>query len=413
MVGYSLVFAPGDPKHNNEIVGGAEKIWFWGYKDEHRLAITSMAGTIPESVYIMFQMTFAIFTACIAAGSFAERMKFSSMLVFFFLWHCLVYCPVAHWVWGAGFLRRWGVLDFAGGNVVHIVSGVTGVIGSKILGPRMNDFTVRSDQTVLLTFIGGSLLWIGWFGFNAGSAISAGGQAGMAMLVTHVCASTCGFTWMCIEWMRSGQPTVVGVVSGAITGLVLITPAAGFVDQTGAFFMGLFGAILCYGLVVVKNTVGLDEKPNVQDYPDAFGVHAVGGIVGGILTAFFANPLIGGATGIFYGENGWKLLGWQLAGIGITVVFAAVMTALIMLVLKFTIGINNPTQHQEKAPEPFEVFPVAPMVPMHPLQPVMPMMQMVPQQYGFPGMSPQPMVMGNSAMPMGTSAMPMQPYGGF
>merc|ERR1711865_572393 len=158
-------------------------------------------------------------------------------------------------------------------------------------------------------------------------------------------------TWMCIEWMRFGQPTVVGVVSGAITGLIIITPAAGFVDQTGAFFMGLFGAIVCYVLVLVKNTVGLDEKPNVQDYPDAFGVHAVGGIVGGILTAFFANPLIGGvaATGVFYGESGWKLLGWQLLGILITVVFATVMTALIMLVLKFPIGINEP---QEKAPSP-------------------------------------------------------------
>ncbi|MGB1605070.1 MAG: ammonium transporter, partial [Promethearchaeia archaeon] len=210
----------------------------------------------------MFQLAFAIITACIAAGSFAERMKLHSMLIFFFLWHCLVYCPVAHMNWHPnGILRRWGVLDFAGGNVVHILSGVTGAVGSVILGPRKLDETLRSDHTTLLTFIGGSLLFIGWFGFNAGSAFTAGTSAGWALMTTHICATTCAFTWMLVEWKRSGQPTLIGIVSGAITGLVLITPGAGFVDQTGAFVIGLVGAPICYALVVAKNYAGIDEKP--------------------------------------------------------------------------------------------------------------------------------------------------------
>ena len=211
MFGYSLAFGYGN---NNKFIGGAEKMWFRGNgSDEQIILPTTMKGSIPESVFIMFQLTFAIITACITAGSFAERMKFHSMLLFFFLWHCLVYCPVAHWVWGGGFLMQWGVLDFAGGNVVHILSGVSGVVGSIILGAREQDNTPRSEATILLTFIGGSLLWVGWFGFNAGSALTAGTSAGMAMLVTHICASTCAFTWMCIEWIRDGKPTVIGKVT--------------------------------------------------------------------------------------------------------------------------------------------------------------------------------------------------------
>ena len=345
---------------------------FLAIADAAPVKVSSMVGTIPETVFIMFQLTFAIITAAITAGSYAERMKLSSMLIFFALWHFLVYCPVAHWVWGGGFLMRWGVLDFAGGNVVHIVSGVSGVVGSMILGPRQQDNTVRTEHTELMTFIGGCLLWVGWFGFNAGSALAAGGSAGMAMLVTHISASTSAFTWMIIEWVRTGKPTVIGVVSGAITGLVIITPAAGFVDQTGAFVMGLVGAAGSYGLVMVKNSLGMDEKPNISLYPDAFGVHAIAGILGGFMTGLFANPAVAGAAGAFY-QNG-EQLGWQILGMLITIGWTALVTSIILLALKFTIGINAEQEVEEKMPVTQE----------HPLQPAMQMMPM---------MSPAPMMM--------------------
>lgn len=280
-------------------------------------------------------------------------------------------------MWGGGFLQKWGVLDFAGGNVVHIVSGVSGVVGSMILGPRDQDFTSRSEHTELLTFIGGSLLWVGWFGFNAGSALAAGSSAGMAMLVTHICASTCAFTWMIIEWVRTGKPTVIGVVSGAITGLVIITPAAGFVDQTGAFFMGLVGAATCYALIVGKNALGMDEKPNVSLYPDAFGVHGVAGVVGGFLTGLFANPAVGGAAGAFY-QNG-EQLGWQILGMLITIGWTAVVTSIILLALKFSIGINAEQEPQKKTPV-YEEHPLQPAMQMMPMAPMM----MVPPQNPFP-----------------------------
>lgn len=351
------------------------------FADYAPVKTTSLVGTIPETVFIMFQLTFAIITAAITAGSYAERMKFSSMLIFFALWHFLVYCPVAHWVWGGGFLMKWGVLDFAGGNVVHIVSGVSGVVGSVILGPREHDAVVRSEHTELLTFIGGSLLWVGWFGFNAGSALTAGGSAGMAMLVTHICASTSAFTWMVVEWVRTGKPTVIGVVSGAITGLVIITPAAGFVDQTGAFVMGLVGAVASYLLVMVKNSLGMDEKPNTSLYPDAFGVHAIAGILGGFMTGLFANPAVAGVSGAFY-QNG-EQLGWQLLGMLITIGWTALLTAVLLFALKFTIGINAEQEVPQKLPVAEE----------HPLQPAMhvlpasnvPMMMMPPQQQFQPG----------------------------
>jgi Amt family ammonium transporter len=260
-----------------------------------------------------------------------------------------------------------------------------------ILGPREQDVTQRSEHTELMTFVGGSLLWVGWFGFNAGSALAAGSSAGMAMLVTHICASTCAFTWMVIEWVRTGKPTVIGVVSGAITGLVIITPAAGFVDQTGAFVMGLVGACACYFLVMGKNALGMDEKPSVSLYPDAFGVHGVAGVVGGFMTGLFANPAVGGVAGAFY-QNG-EQLGWQLLGMLITIGWTAVVTAIILLALKFSIGINaeqEPQQHK------------LPVMEEHPLQPAMQLMPM-------PAMAPSPMMM----MPPHNPFQPAFHQGGF
>jgi len=341
--GYSLAFGVG-----NDYIGGSEKFWFRG-DDKTGKPITpaANAGSIPEALFCMFQLTFAIITCAIITGSVAERMKFSSLLVFIFFWHLLIYCPVAHWEWGGGFMSGWGVLDFAGGDVVHITSGVSGLVAAMILGPR-RAFGAGAElppHNVLLTFLGASLLWVGWFGFNAGSALTAGGSAAMAMLVTHIAASAAGLSWMATEWALKGKPSLLGIVSGSISGLVVITPGAGYVDQTGAFFMGLMGGVVCYFGIQLKHKLGFD------DALDAFGVHGVGGIVGGILTGVFANPAIGGASGLFYDTDcriaksldthcGGKQLGIQVAGILMTCVYSAVGTAIILLILKVTIGIR-------------------------------------------------------------------------
>lgn len=344
MFGYSLAFGYGT---YNQYIGGYEKFWFKGSRTDDpdsvykRLTPTTMVGTIPETVFIMYQLAFAIFTAAITAAPFADRMKFHSLLIFMFFWHCVVYCPVVHWHKGAGYMARWGVLDFAGGNYVHIVAGVSGMVGSLILGPREERVEAQStsESKEIFTMIGGALVWLGWFGFTAGCALSAGTSAGHAMLITHICASTCAFTWMLIEWGHSGKRTVTGILSGAITGLVIISPAAGYVDHTGAFCMGLSGAPICYGIVFLKNYLGLDQKPFKSNYPDAFGVHAIGGILGAIWLGFFANPLIGGVPAVFYGHP--RQLGWQIVGLAITFSYAMIVTAFLMLCLKFTIGINE------------------------------------------------------------------------
>jgi len=387
--GYSLAFGTDADGGNNQYIGGANWFWFRGDgKDTTRLQLNTMTGTIPTSVHITFQLAFAVITATIAAGSFAERMKFHSMLIFFFLWHCTVYCVVAHWVWGNGYLQQWGFIDFAGGDVVHIVAGVTGLVGSVILGPRKPHVDERSEHTVLMTFIGGCLLWMGWFGFNCGSAYTAGTNAGMALLITQLCAATSSFTWMLIEWLHTGKPTIIGAVSGAVTGLVVISPAAGFVDHTAAFVMGLIGATLCYGTLFLKNKFGLDQKPRQSDYPDAFGVHAVGGIVGTLIVGFFANPDIGPHAGVWYKLGGdvytnGEQLGWQFAGVALTVGYTATVTTILLLALKFTIGINNPDEPEE--PEKAIEMPEAAPPPTIVHQPV------IYQMGGYPGMAP-PMV---------------------
>jgi len=334
MFGYSLAFGSGGK--DNRWVGGSNAFWLRGDdKTGTRVLPGSRSGTMPEALFVIFQMTFAIITAAIITGAVAERMKFSSLLVFVFFWHLLVYCPLCHWEWGGGFMSDWGVLDFAGGDVVHISSGVSGLVAAMIVGKRRayGAGAELPPHNVMLTFIGGSLLWVGWFGFNAGSAVAANGTASMAMLVTHLAASAGGFSWMLMEWMLGGKPTVLGVVSGAIAGLVVITPGAGYVDQTGGFCMGVLGGIGCYFGIQIKHKLGYD------DALDAFGVHGVGGIIGGILTGFFANPAISpGTSGVFY-KNG-EQLGWQLAGICVTAGYCSIMTAIILLCLKVTIGLR-------------------------------------------------------------------------
>jgi Amt family ammonium transporter len=296
-----------------------------------------LAATIPESVYMCFQMTFAIITPALIAGSFAERMKFSAMLWFIGLWATIVYAPVAHWVWAADGLLSSGndnalvkVLDFAGGTVVHINAGVAGLVCAIMLGKRKDSGPAHN---MVLTFIGTGLLWVGWFGFNAGSAVTAGMQAGMAMTVTQIATAAAGLAWMFVEWSHRGKPTVVGICSGAVAGLVAITPASGFVGPAGALVIGIAAGIICYiGATWLKHLFGYD------DALDAFGVHAIGGAAGAILTGVFAIKEYGGTSGLIEG-NGGQVLN-QIEGIIIVVVFDVILSFIILKVIDLVIGLR-------------------------------------------------------------------------
>src|SRR5580700_3621788 len=297
----------------------------------------SLAPTIPESVYSMFQLTFAIITAALIAGSFAERMKFSAMLVFIGLWAIFVYSPIAHWVWGPDGMFNSSnaqntikVLDFAGGTVVHVNSGTAGLMCALMLGKRKDS---GPPHNMVLTMIGASLLWVGWFGFNAGSAVTAGLQAGMAMLVTHTATATAGFTWMIVEWIMKGKPTVIGICSGAVAGLVAITPASGFVGPLGSFWIGIAAGIICYwGCTGLKHMFGYD------DALDTFGVHGVGGAAGALLTGVFAVKEYGGTPGLL--EGNWMQPVYQLIGIITVFVYDVIVTLIILKIVDIFIGLR-------------------------------------------------------------------------
>jgi Amt family ammonium transporter len=332
---YSIAFRAGTP-----FLGGFDRAGLQGILSDISTGIgnpNSLAPTIPETVYSMFQLTFAIITAALIAGSFAERMKFSAMLWFIGLWAIFVYSPVAHWVWGPdGFLNsanadaKFHVLDFAGGTVVHVNSGTAGLMAAIMLGKRKDP---GPPHNVVLTMIGASLLWVGWFGFNAGSAVSAGVQAGMAMAVTHIATATAGFTWMLVEWMMRGKPTVLGICSGAVAGLVVITPASGFVGPMGAFAMGIAAGIVCYwGCTGLKHMFGYD------DALDSFGVHGIGGAAGAILTGVFAINEYGGTSGLIEGNGGQVIT--QLIGVGIIFAYDVVVTLIILKVVDLVIGLR-------------------------------------------------------------------------
>ncbi len=293
----------------------------------------SLTGTIPEYLFIVFQMTFAIITPALIAGSFAERMKFSSMLVFLTLWLFIVYIPVAHWVWGGGFLGSDGVLDFAGGTVVHINAGVAGLVAALIIGKRDGyGQTNMAPHNLVLSVIGAALLWVGWFGFNAGSAAGANSLAAVAMLNTQVATAGAALAWMFAEWAIAGKPSVLGIISGAVAGLVAVTPAAGFVNPTGALILGVIAGAVCYvAAVKIKHALGYDDSL------DAFGVHGVGGFVGAILTGVFADATINAA-----GEG--ATVGKQFFGAAITVVYTAVATAIILYVVKAVMGLRPSKQ---------------------------------------------------------------------
>jgi Amt family ammonium transporter len=332
---YSLAFRAGTP-----FIGGLDRAFLQGIVSDISKGIGNpnpLAPTIPETVYIAFQLTFAIITPALIAGAFAERMKFSAMLWFIGLWAIFVYSPIAHWVWGpdgflsAGNADNWvKVLDFAGGTVVHINSGVAGLMACLVLGKRKE---TGPGHNMVLTFIGASLLWVGWFGFNAGSAVSAGMQAGMAMLVTHMATAVAAFTWMVVEWMMRGKPTVIGICTGAVAGLVAITPASGFVGPIGSVCIGIAAGVFCYwGCTGLKHMLGYD------DALDAFGVHAVGGIVGALLTGVFAVEQYGGTAGVIEG-NPVQFLN-QIYGVVIVFVYDAIVSLIILKIVDIFIGLR-------------------------------------------------------------------------
>ena len=291
IAGYSLSFMPGSP-----LIGGLSRLFLDGVffsKSSGKVSVSELAPTIPESVYVMFQMTFAIITPALIVGAFAERMKFPAMLIFMGLWSLLVYAPVAHSVWEpSGWLASMGMLDFAGGTVVHVNAGAAGLSAAIVLGKRQRwgeEPFLPSNLTY--TLIGASLLWVGWFGFNAGSACAADGRAGMAMLATQLGTAAAAFSWMLTEWTLRGRPTLLGICSGALAGLVAITPASGFVDPMGAVAVGLIAGVVCYwGATGLKRLLGAD------DALDVFGIHGVGGFAGAVLTGFFAVPSYSGQT---------------------------------------------------------------------------------------------------------------------
>ena len=323
--GYSLAFTEGP---YNAYVGGLDKFLLNGMGKE------SLSGTIPESVFMMFQMTFFIITPALIVGSLVDRMKFSAFLLFMGLWSIVVYAPVCHWVWGGGFLAGDGVLDFAGGTVVHINAGIAGLVACIVLGRRKGYGTDNmAPHNLTLSVIGASLLWVGWFGFNAGSAVGANASAGMAMAVTQIATAAAALAWMFSEWLVHGKPSVLGVISGAVAGLVAITPAAGFVDPKGALVIGVAAGVGCYIMSTgVKKMLGYDDSL------DVFGVHGVGGIIGAILTGVFAVESIGGTAGLL--EGNFAQVPIQIYGVLATVVWSAVATFVILMLLKLIIGLR-------------------------------------------------------------------------
>jgi Amt family ammonium transporter len=326
VVGYSLTFTVGTP-----YIGDFSRVLLDGMvylKDSNKLSVHPSAGTIPESVFMMYQMTFAIITPALITGAFAERMKFSAMLLFMTLWSLLVYVPVAHWVWApGGWMADKGVLDFAGGTVVHINAGVAGLVCALVMGKRVGyGKEAMAPHNLILTLVGASMLWVGWFGFNAGSAVAADGRAGMAMMTTQVATAVAALAWMFAEWFTKHKPSVLGIASGAVAGLVAITPAAGFVDVKGALVIGLAAGVVCFwGATGLKHWLGYDDSL------DAFGVHGVGGILGALLTGVFAVKSIGGVEGS---------LATQALGVGVTVVYCAIVTYVLLKLVNLVIGLR-------------------------------------------------------------------------
>ncbi|MBT8438637.1 MAG: ammonium transporter [Gammaproteobacteria bacterium] len=318
IVGYSLAFGEG-----NAWIGDFSKVMMGGVGKE------ALSGDIPESLFMLFQMTFAIITPALIVGGFAERMRFSAMLLFSAFWLLLVYVPVTHWVWGGGWLGEMGLYDFAGGTVVHITAGVAALVVAVVLGPRRGfPQTAMMPHNMTMTVAGAGMLWVGWFGFNGGSALAANGDAAMAMLVTHISAATGAFTWMMIEWKKHGKPSALGVVTGMVAGLGTITPASGFVGPGGALIIGLLAGSVCFSA-----TMYIKRVLKIDDSLDVFPVHGVGGILGTMLAGVFSATSLGVFSGYGFAD-GIETMGGQLwvqsVGVAATVIFTAVVTWIIL-----------------------------------------------------------------------------------
>jgi ammonium transporter, Amt family len=338
LVGYSWAFTPG-----SKFLGGFSRALFGGMSFMHdpvnQLSVSHLALTIPETVYAMFQLTFAVITPALIAGAFADRMKFSALLVFMAAWSLLVYVPIAHMVWEpSGWLNAAGVLDYAGGTVVHINAGMAGLASCLVLGKRLGYGRERMPpHNLTLTLIGASLLWVGWFGFNAGSAGAADGRAGMAMLVTQMATAAAALSWMFAEWLTKGKPSVLGIASGAVAGLVAITPASGFVGPTPAVVIGLAAGVICFfAATSLKHVLGYDDSL------DAFGVHGIGGMVGALLTGVFVSKEISGVD-----NTVMKQFLIQLEGVAVTVIYGFAASYIILKIIDMTMGLRV-TEEQER-----------------------------------------------------------------
>jgi len=330
IIGYSLAFTNGGA--NQAYIGGLDRLMLHGMVPG---VAHSLASTIPESVFMTFQMTFAIITPALITGAFADRMKFSAMLAFMTMWLIAVYAPIAHWVWGGGFLGGMGVLDFAGGTVVHLNAGIAGLVCAIVMGPRKADAEGNmAPYNLIYALIGASLLWVGWFGFNAGSAVAANDLAGVAMANTQVATAAAALSWMFVEWIIAKKPKVLGMLSGAVAGLVAITPAAGFVAIDGALYIGLAAGVVCFiGATWLKAALGYDDSL------DAFGIHGIGGALGAILTGVFAVSSINSlGKGLIDGNP--DQVTTQAIGLAYAAVYCAFVTTIILLIVQATIGLR-------------------------------------------------------------------------
>ena len=332
VIAYSLAFSSGNP-----LIGGLGNIFLSDVSKD------TLSGTIPETLFFMFQMTFAVITPALIVGAYVERIKFSAVLIFTALWIIIIYAPVTHWIWGGGWLAELNVMDFAGGLVVHLTAGASALVLAVILGRRKNfPDKISAPHNPSMVMIGACMLWVGWFGFNAGSALAADVNAGMAMLVTHISAATASLVWMTIDWIKTGKPTMIGLVTGTIAGLASITPASGFVGPMGALIIGICAGSLCYLIVnVVKN------KFNIDDSLDVFAVHGAGGVIGTILVAFLAHDSLGGA-GYASGMDAISQLVAQLTGVVSVLVWSVVGTIVIALIIKQTIGLRVDSKAEDQ-----------------------------------------------------------------
>jgi Amt family ammonium transporter len=331
-VGYSMAFSEG-----SQWVGGLQKAFLSGVEKN------SLSGDIPETVFFMFQMTFAIITPALIVGAYVERIKFSAVLLFSGLWLIAVYAPVTHWIWGGGWLAEKGILDYAGGLVVHLTAGISALVLAAALGPRKGfPDQVDPPHNPALVMIGASMLWVGWFGFNAGSALAANGNAGLAMLVTHISAATASLVWMTIDWMKFGKPTLIGLVTGTIAGLASITPASGFVGPIGGLVIGFSAGIICYILVsFVKSSLRIDDSL------DVFAVHGAGGVIGIILVSFLADTRFGG-VGYAEGMDSVSQLSVQGLGIAAVLVWSVIASLIIIIIVKALTGLRVDPSFEEE-----------------------------------------------------------------